>query len=141
MATEETNIVNTIMKDVSPSGVRIFRNTRGVFYTLDSVKGLIAAAMSLNIARIKSAAAALRQVAAGLLAAGASDLIGFKPVLITQEMVGTTLAVFVAMEVKTATGRASPEQAHFVEFVNKNGGLAGIVRSSEDAKSVLKITD
>ena len=139
MAKLETNIVNAIMKSVSPHGVRLFRNVRGNFYTIDSVRALISAVLSMNKLSIKVAIQNLRQLAAGLLAPGASDLIGFTPVVITQDMVGQKIAVFSAVECKTETGRASPEQLHFCDFIRKSGGFAGIARSPEDARKILEI--
>jgi hypothetical protein len=88
---------------------------------------------------IRSAVQELRQLAAGLLVPGGSDLVGFKPVVITQAMVGRKIAVFSVIEVKTATGRVSPEQQHFVDVVRNNGGFAGIARSPEDARKILQI--
>lgn len=41
------------------------------------------------------------------------------------------------LEVKTATGRASPEQLAFIAAMRKRGALAAIVRSVEDARRVL----
>lgn len=140
MAQEETNIVNTIMMDVSPMGVRMFRNVRGLFYTKDSVEGLIRAVMTMNTGMIRQAINALRKVSGGLSAPGSSDLIGFKVIVITPEMVGQTIAVFTAIEVKTESGRVKPDQKHFIEFVQKNGGLSGVARSAEDARKILNIT-
>ena len=137
MASKETAVVNAIMKDMSPLGVRLFRNVRGNFYTLDSVRALIAAVRSMNKLSISVAIQNLRQLAAGLLAPGASDLIGFTPVVITQDMVGQKIAVFCAVECKTETARPSPEQLHFCDFIRKSGGLAGIARSPEDARKIL----
>lgn len=68
---------------------------------------------------------------------GFSDLFGFVPVEITPEMVGQTLAVFVAMEVKTKTGRVSPQQTAFLRAVNDNGGRSGVTRSVPDALRVI----
>lgn len=137
MAHKETQIVNEIMLGTSKLGTRLFRNVRGFFYTQDGVRALIDAAKSLNIGRILSAIKMLRQVRAGLQAAGSSDLIGFKPVLITQDMVGTVIAQLVALEIKTDTGAASEEQLHFIDFVQKNGGLSGVCRSLQDALKIL----
>lgn len=47
---------------------------------------------------------------------------------------GRTLAI----EVKTPTGRVSPEQKTFIEQVNKRGGLAFVARSVEDVKAKLE---
>lgn len=53
---------------------------------------------------------------------GASDLIGL-----------TCNGRFFALEVKTATGRLSTEQALFLRVVNRNGGYGEVVRSVHDA--------
>jgi len=58
-----------------------------------------------------------------------SDLIGVRPVLITQEMVGQTLGQFVALECKHSDWRYSNsprEQAQlkFITIVNDHGGIA-----------------
>lgn len=44
---------------------------------------------------------------------------------------------FFAIEVKTATGRASKEQINFINHVKKMGGIAGIARSEEEALELL----
>lgn len=72
------------------------------------------------------------------LCVGSSDLIGFKTVEITPEMVGQKLAVFVAVEVKTATGKASKVQKQFINTVQKMGGFAAICRTVDDAIELLK---
>jgi hypothetical protein len=71
------------------------------------------------------------------LCPGSADLIGYRSVVITPEMVGATLAQFAAVEVKTPTGRPTPEQTAFLDHVLAAGGLAGIARSVEDAERIL----
>ena len=71
------------------------------------------------------------------LATGSSDLIGWRSVTITPEMVGATIAQFVALEVKTPTGRPTNEQRAFLAAVHRAGGVAAIVRSPEAANEVL----
>lgn len=115
MSIAETVIVNEIMLVTSKKGVRLFKNIRGMFLTLDGK----------------------RKVRAGLQAPGASDLVGFKPVIITSEMIGRTFAVLTVFEVKTENGRPSPEQKDFVDFVRQSGGYAGVVRSAEEANKIL----
>lgn len=68
---------------------------------------------------------------------GFSDLFGLTPVVITPDMVGQTVAVFTALEVKTAKGKASEKQQNFIKAVNDNGGRAGVVRSADDAVRVV----
>lgn len=68
---------------------------------------------------------------------GFSDLFGLAEMTITPDMVGQKVGVFVAMEVKTARGRASEKQARFIQAVNDNGGRAAVVRSTDDALAVV----
>jgi hypothetical protein len=63
------------------------------------------------------------------LCVGSSDLIGYRVV--------DRVAQFVALEVKSATGRPTAQQTQFLEHINDVGGCAGIVRSVEDAHTVL----
>jgi ribosomal protein L27 len=63
------------------------------------------------------------------LCVGSSDLIGYRQV--------DGVAQFVALEVKSATGRATKEQSQFLEHITAAGGCAGVVRSIEDADLVL----
>lgn len=45
---------------------------------------------------------------------------------------------FVAIEVKTSIGRASPEQKEFIKQIMDKGGLAFVARSVEDVRKVFK---
>ena len=71
------------------------------------------------------------------LCKGSSDLIGYRSVVVTPEMVGQRVAVFVALEVKDK-GRLTSEQAQFLEVVRRAGGIAAEVRSVEDARAALR---
>ena len=67
-----------------------------------------------------------RMIHAGLCVGGA-DLIGIhKP---TGRMI--------AIEVKSARGRASPEQLNFIAAIKAANGITGIAKSVEDALSLL----
>ena len=74
-----------------------------------------------------------RWVQFGVASPGGSDLIGYRTITITPDMVGQQVAVFTAIEIKTPTGRATPAQQHFIDHIRKAGGIAAIVRSSADA--------
>lgn len=74
-----------------------------------------------------------RWVQFGVASPGGSDLIGYRSVTITPDMVGTTVAIFTAIEIKTATGRATPAQRNFIDHVRRAGGIAAIVRSTAEA--------
>ena len=42
------------------------------------------------------------------------------------------IAQFVAMEVKTPTGKLKPEQENFLKVVRESGGIAIVARSADD---------
>jgi hypothetical protein len=71
------------------------------------------------------------------LAKGSADLIGWRTVTVTPDMVGQRLAVFTSIEVKTSTGRLRPEQQAWLGVVRSAGGVAGVVRSVSDAEDLL----
>ena len=72
------------------------------------------------------------------LARGSADLIGWRTITITPEMVGQQLAVFTSIEVKTSTGRVRPEQQAWLTAVQTAGGIAGVARSIQDANEILR---
>jgi hypothetical protein len=71
------------------------------------------------------------------LCKGSADLIGYRSITITPEMVGQQVAVFASIEVKTPTGRIRPEQQQWLDTVQAAGGIAGVARSVEDAQVLL----
>ncbi len=109
----EQQIQQEIRLAVSKGDTRLFRNNTG---TLRDANG--------------------RPVNFGLCK-GSADLIGWRTVTITPEMVGQQVAVFTSIEVKTATGKLRPEQQQWLDAVQAAGGIAGVARSVEDA---LRIT-
>ena len=72
-----------------------------------------------------------------LLPPGFSDTAGWRSVVVTPQMVGRRLAVFVGLETKTTRGRPTPEQAAFLNQVQAHGGIARIVRTVEDSHTLL----
>jgi hypothetical protein len=64
------------------------------------------------------------------LCVGSSDLIGYRRI--------NGVAQFVALEVKTATGRPTTEQTRFLDHINTAGGCGAVVRSVADADAVLR---
>lgn len=59
---------------------------------------------------------------------GTSDLIGFR----------LSDNKFVAIEVKTETGRPSKEQRAFLAAMHEYGNIAGIARNVEEARAIIK---
>ena len=68
---------------------------------------------------------------------GSGDLIGWRTITITPEMVGQRVAVFASIEVKSTTGRVRQEQQQWLDAVQAAGGIAGVARSVEDAQQLL----
>lgn len=66
------------------------------------------------------------------LPTGSSDLIGWTPLTITPEHVGTTLAVFTAVETKGTDTRVEGDQINFLHAVQRAGGIAALLRSKDD---------
>lgn len=54
---------------------------------------------------------------------GGSDLIGFTRMTVTPEMVGRTVAVFTAVEVKSPGEKPTKDQGKFLSMVNDKGGI------------------
>jgi hypothetical protein len=139
MATEESNIVQRCRMAASKCGARLFRNNRGLFVTTDSLKMIHAVAMDESAHGVLQLlnSGRLRKVRAGLEVPGSSDLIGWKTIRITPDMVGKDIAVFLGLEGKTEIGKASAEQNIFIENVLKAGGIAGIARNEDDAINLI----
>lgn len=121
MAKQETNTTNNIMLEMSPRKTTLWKNVRGLFWTLDKK----------------------RKVSAGLLVpgGGGSDLIGGTEVLITPEMVGKTVFIFTVIEVKTETGDVQDNQREYIDFVKSKGGFAGVARNNEEAIEIVRLDD
>jgi len=71
------------------------------------------------------------------LARGSADLIGWRTLVVTPEMVGQRIAVFTSIEVKTERGRIRPDQHAWLGTVQAAGGIAGISRSIADATQII----
>lgn len=114
----EAQVQAEVMRECgSHPSVRLFRNTCGACRTDDG-----------------------RFITYGL-AKGSADLIGWRSIVVTPEMVGKRIAVMASLECKRP-GRADvrPEQKNWQRVVTEAGGFAGIVTSKEEAKKVLAIS-
>jgi hypothetical protein len=128
----EHEIQQRILLACGSGSVRLWRNNVGT--------GWAGQATKITPGNIRAVAAALRPgdvivrqgrpLHAGLCV-GSSDLIGYRQV--------DGMAQFVALEVKSTTGRPTKEQGQFIDHINGAGGLAGIVRNVADAQTMLNI--
>lgn len=111
---DESNLLTAILLECGSGNTRLFRNNVGVLQDRNG-----------------------QHIRYGVCNPGGSDLIGWTKVTITPEMIGQTLAVFTAVEIKTATGRVTPEQTRFLQAVADSGGRSGVARSVADAAGIL----
>ena len=111
---KESNILKRVMLVAHKVGSTLFRNNVGF-------------AKYSNGAVVKY----------GIANPGGSDLIGWTSVVVTEEMVGRTVAIFTAAETKTKTGRVTEEQNNFIDQVRLAGGIAGVVRSDDEFLSLV----
>ncbi len=132
---EAANLKRVMIKS-SRLGMRLLRNNRGAFYTMDGVKHVMTAIFSGNIQKAKTALGRLRVVRAGLEAEGASDLVGVTTVTITPEMVGMKLGVATVAEVKEPkwkkpTDEHERKQENFLDQATKRGCIAFFITDAE----------
>lgn len=124
----ETNITRSIQLAVSKlRNVRLFRNNVGMGWAGQSNR------LPSGEVIIKNP----RPLHAGLCE-GSSDLIGWKTITITPDMVGKEVAVFVAVEVKTEKGRPTDGQLNFIAEVNRSGGVGFVARGADESVRILK---
>lgn len=109
----ESKLLSKLLVRASELGCRVFRNQCGSYQLPDG-----------------------RWLSSGLCV-GSSDLIGWTPIEVTQSMVGTTVAVFTALETKVGRNEATVQQAHFIARVRQAGGIALVVRELEDVETAL----
>ena len=69
-----------------------------------------------------------------------SDLIGFKKIKITEDMIGQEIAQFVSIEIKTEKGKLTTQQNNWLNFINKSGGITGVARSIKDVFNILSLS-
>lgn len=128
MGKSESVILKEVMLEASKHNCRLWRNNRGLFYTIDSVKKLIGLLSAGKFQEaINFAKKGLRQYRAGLEVNGAGDLIG----------VHLPTGRFLSCEVKKPGGRLSPEQSAFIDFINKNGGIAFVIDDKNNFEKLL----
>lgn len=114
-------MVKHIMVEASKGGDRLFRNNVGSAWTGKTNKLADGRLLIENP----------RPVTFGLCK-GSSDLVGWTLVKVTEDMVGKTVPVFTACEVKFGKGKPTTEQKNFVKYIRSIGGLATVAWSFDD---------
>ena len=127
----ENDIQSEVLREHRKLGnIRLFRNNVGKYWGGKLVK--VDGAFTI----LKHSTP--RPIECGLKV-GSSDLIGWKTVTVTPEMVGKKIAVFASAELKTAKGRPSKDQENWIKAVNLSGGIAGIVRSMDGFRELFNV--
>jgi len=72
---------------------------------------------------------------------GYPDTTGWKSIVITPQMVGLKIALFVAIEWKSLKGVKSPEQKQWIKRMQDDGCLAGFAKSTEEAVAIVRRLD
>ncbi|WP_321336523.1 hypothetical protein [Breoghania sp.] len=130
-----TAFCNRLLLALSTAGATVWRNNTGQAWAGRSIR--------LNAGDVYRAQGGERVVLdprplhAGLCK-GSGDIIGIVPVEVRADMIGRTVGVFVSVEAKTGSGRASKEQKTFAEHVKACGGRAVIAHNEKEALSVLE---
>jgi hypothetical protein len=110
--------------------VRLFRNSVGLGYVGRAVfpsTGQFPGAVVIR---------PFRKVHFGLRP-GSADLVGWKTVTITPDMVGKKVAVFLSIETKSETGTLDDEQLNWLRQVQSHGGIAAMAKTEAAARVVI----
>lgn len=132
--TSERDIQNQVLLQCGVGDTTLFRQNVGQGWTGDAHRCTQRGTVTVNPGDVVIRNA--RALHAGLCV-GSADIIGWRRVDITADMVGQRVAVFVGLEVKAAKGRATEAQVRFLTNLREAGGIAAIVRSPEDAERAL----
>lgn len=135
---KEGALLKKFLLEYSKIGSRLFRNNVGTAWTSSLRPIRIQYPQKIEVEKGDIILKNARIFRSGF-PKGASDLLGWTDVEVTQDMVGKKLAVFTAFEVKTGRLKATKEQDAFVRTVNEHGGIATIARSLDDIMEALNI--
>jgi len=127
----ETDILHKVMLKATKRGMRVFRNNIGMAW-MGRATRIENHPHTVTLMPGDVIVHHAKPVKFGIGGEGGSDLIGVEPVTVTAEMIGQEIGRFVAIEVKTPTGRVKPEQANFLSFVTSLGGRGLLARSPDD---------
>lgn len=129
---DEIALMKELQIAASQIGARLFRQNVGLAWVGKVERVQRARAVQVRPGDVVIRAA--RPFKVGI--AGMSDLGGWVPVVITPEMVGSTVAVYAQVEVKDGA-RVTGEQERWIDAVRRSGGLAGIARNISDLVAIL----
>lgn len=115
-----------VLQDLGRGETRVFNNPVGLGWTCSKAVHLPNGDVLLKNPR---------PVKFGLMV-GSGDIIGWRSVIITPDMVGSRFARFLSIEMKSATGRPREGQPEWAAAVRTAGGLAGTARTVDQARLI-----
>lgn len=125
----EAELLKRLMLRLSDATMRVFRNHVGLGWQGEVVRFARSGKVLVEPGDVLVRKA--RPLSAGLCT-GSSDLIGWKTVDITPDMLGRRVAIFAAIEGKSERGRLREEQERFLAVVRRAGGIAVEAREVEE---------
>lgn len=123
---KENSLLKKILLEYSEKGFRLFRNNSGKCYTGDAVRVTSGSPEFVKIYPGDVLIKKYRILTAGL-GVGSPDLIGWKTVTITPDMVGKNIAVFVGIEAKTGKLKPTIDQEIWQKNIKEAGGISEII--------------
>lgn len=129
----ESPIMNSMRKALAIAGSTVFRNNVG--QTIAGKATWIREHCTVKLRPGDVVVRGGRVFHAGLFV-GSGDLIGWTEVVVTPEMVGTTVAVFTSVEAKDKT-KSSDDQKKWRRNVLRAGGFAGEAHSDAEALAII----
>lgn len=133
----EQGLIKDIQIEFSKLGHRIFRQNVGSGWTGHFLKPAMATQVLVTPQDVLIRNA--RILHAGLCK-GSSDLIGWRKITITPDMIGKEVAIFTAIEVKHGKTKVTEEQERFIKSVNDAGGFGKVVYELHEAFSGFSAT-
>lgn len=115
---KETTLTKHILLALSEAGCTVFRQNTGQGWAGRADKRPDGTVIITDA----------RPLRAGLTR-GSSDIVGIMPYPDSR---------FLSIEVKTAKGRVTKEQQRFIDIVRRQGGVAGVARSPDQAVQIVK---
>lgn len=128
----ESDLMRRLQLAATRLGARLFRQNVGQAWV-----GKVERVNSIRYVQVGPGDVVLRNARpfhAGVR--GMSDLGGWMPVQVTASMVGETIAVYAAVEIKE-NARATDGQKAFIAAVLKAGGRAGIAHDESELTKIL----
>ena len=127
MKKSEAEVSDDVILEASKYNLKLFRNNSGSFVNPRGVP------VRFGLGNVSKRFNKLMKT---------SDYIGWTPVTITPEMVGKTVAVFTALEIKEADWKYSGDerevaQKKFIDLVNNSGGIASFIKNVAQVKQLI----